>query len=886
MPHFDVVLSPHIQQQHEGWLTPGSSIEPIATDDVLFRPVFAPGWLAQTLAALLHQPPTPYIDMLHSLQIAPHTSTRTLQLHLYAIIAHGFTQWWRTQHSTKGSILTVTAQGIHLKPTITTTLQSHVLNDMCVEVQQYCKNMTMGLTRAVFQPPFTRVTLLPTAPHAFAGLDITWRFNFPAQLYNRHATAPNLTLLYDHPTPTTMPIGFDLQATFVEHFEGVLGATLHPTTHIAIRTVLDFIDVFYPQCFKQLADGTSAFNINAHQQRVVILMFMRIFNDFGLLSQSTRDVLYQHPTTKRLVYPTAVYDTDTQRPLYPFIYTRGDTYDAVIARFLALCPFTTVLWPVFRIRAYDTVISHTMLLEYMTSQLHLPVFPFPIMPIPTALGFAFADGFLCLSSKTHTGTVLRNPQVTWVPWIQADPKIHVCFAEQACNVSIASTIQLLSDLNMAPTTGTQPHWLAFLVASITDYQDPLLRAIYAIILIVLKQVRCFATATPVPIHAIDDTEAWHAITKAEWDCVEYMLMLLGWALGVHCDFPVIVWLQGAPNTGKSTLVTFVESLVRASSKLNPADNSKHMLNILHTTATNTITADSLVIVDDVQKPLPSLAIQLLCSITDPGPRGTLTCDPKGSTPLSLSKAHCHNVCVIGAANIPTSTAFGADEYSSGIYRRAFVFSLPTTTTDAHTDPKDLLNEDTVSAMLVALATLTGAYHSKRAGSRAPSPPTLIQALNASYEQQYSTNDINELVQHFITKYTRPAHDNVNKALPCATLYREFTRYCTKINPVYSKQLSRVKFITQVKKWIQDNMPPYVRYYARSYICTECNNIYNWQDPTGQSHEHWVSSTTQARENAALHECQCLIPDTQCTIIAKNDILANVTLCLPEHANAY
>lgn len=870
---------------------------PCIEHDVVLSPQITDQWCQRTLVRLMGHATLATQSILPILFANPETALQTLRNthaqrpdkilkalyeHIYVIVVHFIREWWQLNGLHQGTIVSITRRGVYFKMSLALTHSTTI--ELCTALANHVRLATVGLSSAIFAEPVT--TLVRAIGHnvhtpSFSGFNVALRGHVVALHMARYTHTLDLSQLYTEDGVETAPVGFDLVPQFQAKFASVLGMPLPPNAHQAIQTLIAFIGAIYPHCFKTAPDGSAVFSITVARQRSILLFFLRIFNDHGLLSRSTQDVLYKHPTKMRLMYPIPVYDTE-QTPLYPFIFTEGEHYDQVISAFLALCPFNTVLFPIFKIRSYDPVVDHPTFMEYLKTQNHLPLYPFPAMPDSTVVGFTFLDGFLCLGDKHRKGMEYTSPHLSWIPWAQANPRDHVGLAERTCHAFAGNQIDALLAITMH--TGEPPHyhWLYFFLQQLNGSTDPMFQAIYAIVLIVLKQLRSFTASTAVRVHDIEDMQAWQDMTVAEWECVEYLLMVMGWTLGVHCNFPVILWLQGAPNTGKSTIVSFVESMATTSAKLNPADNSKHLLNILHTTASGAIVADALVVVDDVQRPLPYLAIQQLCSIVDPGPSGSLSCDPKGADPLVLSKTQCRNVCAIGAANIPTSAAFGADEHSSGIYRRASVISLPVSSTDADTNPSDILAEPAVRAMLVVLATTIGYYHSKRCHSHAPKPPALLQALNTSYEQ-HCTDDIGDIVQQFVLSALSPAHANANKAVPCSDIHLEFNRYYQKniVTTAEKRHITKAKFTECLKQAIQAVFPDDgIRFYSKLVYCVECYNIYSWEDPTGQNHTHWLT-LTEAKANAQAKGCQCCIPGRDCRLISKNSVFSNLILRIAE-----
>jgi hypothetical protein len=866
-------------------LVPETALD--TTYDMVLYPQFTDQWFQRTLIRLLGHatlatrsilptlfanPATALPALQHRYSHRPNQILRALYDHIYVIIAHFIRQWWQAHGQHQGTIVSITKTGIYFKLSLVLTHTTVV--DLCTALTDHVRQATTGLSSTIFAEPLTTLERDATTP-PLTGFNLAWQGHVVALHAARYTHTLDLSQLYAG--VEAAQVGFDLVPQFQAKFATVLGLPLPPNAHQAIHKLVDFIGAIYPHCFKAAPDGSTVFAITASRQRSILLFFLRIFNDYGLLSRSAQDVLYKHPTKARLMYPVPVYDAE-QTPLYPFIYTEGEHYDRVISLFLALCPFNTVLFPIFKIRSYDPVVDHPTFMEYLKTQNHLPLYPFPAMPDPSVVGFAFLDGFLCLGDKQRKGMEYTAPHLSWVPWAQANSRDHVGLAERTCHAFVGDQIDALLAIPMHTEEPSQYHWLYFFIQQLNGPTDPMFRAIYAIVLIVLKQLRSFTASTAVRVHDINDMQAWQDMTVAEWNCVEYLVMVMGWTLGVHCNFPVILWLQGAPNTGKSTIVSFVESMATTAAKLNPADNSKHLLNILHPTASGAIVADALVVVDDVQRPLPYLAIQQLCSIVDPGPSGSLSCDPKGADPLVLSKTQCRNVCAIGAANIPTSIAFGADEHSSGIYRRASVVSLPVSSTEADTNPSDILAEPAVRAMLVVLATTTGFYHSKRCHSHAPKPPALLQSLNTNYEQ-HCTDDIGDIVQQFVLFALSPTHPDANKAMPCSDIHLEFNLYYQKkiASTAEKRHITKAKFTDCLKKAVQDVFPDEaIRYYAKLVYCVECYNIYSWEDPTGQNHTHWLT-LSEAKTNAQTKGCQCNTPGRDCRLISKNGVFSNLHL---------
>jgi len=456
---------------------------------------------------------------------------------------------------------------------------------------------------------------------------------------------------------------------------------------------------------------------------------------------------------------------------------------------------------------------------------------------------------------------------------------------QYYDVPMAALLQKLCPENLhgliQDGIDTKTHWLySFLLEQMQQGNQAYVTAIYCIATILLTQTQGHVDNTDFIMHAIGDVAGWENITYDEWDCIEFLLMCIGWTLGVHCKFPVILWLQGHPKTGKSTLLSFIESTVRSAFKLNASDNSKHMMGIVHR-SNGTIVADPVIVLDDVQRPLPQAAIPLLCSITDPGPTGDITCDPKGKDPITIDKTDCSNVCAIVASNISTRMAISnAEENTTGLPRRLFVLSFATHVSTSEHDPKEMLQCEEVRAMLLMLCVSIGHYYSFKANSRPPVAPTLLREMNTSYESG-CRDSIYDIMQNFVIACVKPLAVTENKALCAQDARHCFFSYCTKVGITIpeSKNISSTKFISNFTKILAEVFGTdysHIKLYGKLIYCIVCGNVYNWEDTTGMAKVNKLT-VAAARANAEAKNCTCASPQTRCSIIAKQQVYIHIAL---------
>lgn len=599
-----------------------------------------------------------------------------------------------------------------------------------------------------------------------------------------------------------------------------------PHIHLVARVCGQFLRFVEKECTSQV-NGEEKTTVLTKHQRLIILGLFYIYNNYGLLSDNNRDVFHAHPHKEELFYPISLDGLAIEDTL---VFRTGEQYMKVVHRFLSICPFQAILQPRFNVAAYEPIICKETFKEYIFG-MGLIAYAFPRMPEVIHTAYAFLDGILYMGKQTFKSlNEPKKPVLEFYPWDQAQKVLNheFCFLErQFYNVPIQVWYESINAISIFDQSYVGNHWLQAFVLHHLEFEDiAMVQGIYFITTILLPQLKedLDTEDGPFKMFHIHDVNGWSSITNQEWECIEYLIACCGWLLGVVCEFPVILWIQGAPGTGKSTILeTLIESTVSHCFKIIPSDRSKHMLHILNRTADGGVVADDVAIIDDLQTPLPKEVVAKLCSITDNGNKGSLSCEPKGQPIMSLDKWKMgnRNVRAAVASNIPLKRAIGALENETGIYRRSFCFTFHNRINQdlVPVNPKIILDSQTNKGAIITLCCIVGFKYSLKYKQVRPRAPPLLEKITHDYEFD-EFGDFRCTVSTFVRQTYQEVEENV--VVPRFKIKKSFDDWANRKDFKFSKRelenLMTVFSSVQTELFVNSNQ------FERLWYCWKCFRV--------------------------------------------------------------
>jgi hypothetical protein len=619
------------------------------------------------------------------------------------------------------------------------------------------------------------------------------------------------------------------------------------------------------------------------EKQFILIGLFRIYNHYGLLSESGLDPL-SAGECNQLYIPIEV-SCHSGKKVYNYVFRTGPEYYSVISKFLkTLCPVHTILHSEFDMKPWDKQLYKIDRFVLYMFENDLPTFPFPKIS-KFSSGYAFNDGFLYFGKDVLASDEVQSPILRFYSWDNpkefpeelATRKI-VFDDKQFYNTNIESVILKLHSGRQLPLPlDGHPHWLCTFVLDHLDRKEyTIVNAIYFLAIVLLTQTRQFYGEQEYLIHAFDDVQGWKNVKHEEWECFEYVMGCMGWVLGVVCRFPIILWLQGKPGTGKSSILSeFVAHVIRKTEHADPSDSSKHMLPILSRNGNGVVQCADALFFSDLQTMIPKDVVAKICSITDPGPKGSYTTNPKCKDHIEIEKRKKGNgnVSALVASNISAPNAIGKRESETGIYRRMFKisFNYPIPK-NSIVDPATVMKDRTVVAQLVALSCCIGYNRSNQyRNNTSMFIPSLMARMNSEYEEN-AHGDLVDLVSDFCRQSITHSDDNVG--LGKFTIKQAFSTYYNLKTDKHLTEKENNDFDTILESELMQMFGQnQVQYFQKIIMCDVCQRLHQWKENAVTS----FKSHMEAKEYAINNNITCGGSAMQCNIKTKRYVFTHVKL---------
>lgn len=817
-----------------------------------------------------------------------------------AIILNAFVSWWQSTHADSGTIKAIESNCILLDMHLNDGQSGTQLFERFTSF--YFKQNLRAATINLSLKTLFETNVVSQINMGFQGINIDISCDFPVM--NSQVAEDNSFLeRWPHMQDMYLNAEFHLgqienntvidpdsanfyELAFYNIFQGIDrfckdDGSLTDNANMAIHVCSRFLRFKKDESLGQNDDdeeNSKPKKFSGMEKGFILMGLFKIYNHYGLLSESGLDPL-SAGKGKQLYIPIEV-SCHSGRKVYNYVFRSGPEYQQVILTFLSkLAPVHSILQAEFDMQSFDTTLYNVERFERYMFGNELPTHPFPRVP-KFASGYAFNDGFLyfgkhVLDSDEDQSTILRfyswdNPKE--FPKELATRKV-VFDDKQFYNTNIEPVMLKLQSGRQLPTPQNgDVHWLCTFVLDHLERNDyDTVKAIYFLAIVLFTQTRQFHGEQDYLIHDIHDIQGWKSIQRDEWECLEYAMGCMGWVLGIVCKFPVILWLQGKPGTGKSSILSeFLAHVVRKTEHANPSDTSKHMLPILNRDSDGTIQCADAIFFSDLQTTIPKDVVGKLCSITDPGPKGSYTSDPKGKDPMELQKRKKGNgnVSALVASNISAPNAIGKQESETGIYRRmfkmSFNYSIPK---NSHVDPATVIKDYSVMGHLIAMSCCVGYNHSIQYNNNtAMFIPSLMAKMNSEYEE-CAHEDLSDLAYDFCRHAI--VHTTEEVGLVKSKIKQRFLNYCqTKERIITEKQQRDFEHILDAQILRQYGQ----KKYQKLMMCETCLRLHQWKGP---NHTESMSNISSAKEYAHENNIKCGGSSMHCDIRRKHNVFINL-----------
>lgn len=650
-----------------------------------------------------------------------------------------------------------------------------------------------------------------------------------------------------------------------------------PNVQICVRVLGRFYEILAEKLVTHDDNNEERFRKpSTALRKQVIWGTFYIYNNYGLLSETVRD---RYLSSNGNIVASLKVDGI---PYYKIFKSDMPAIDAIA---LAWKRFPwSVLENTFGIECTDSDFFHRNIKQEMLGdaeiQRHNPM-SLPALPRMSATSYAFQDGILYLGTSDECND--KKPVLEFYEWADL-PYIADCDADtrvfrqkQFIDVPVYGVCEYIL------AHQAEPGFLRTFMLEMLDKN--VFPCVYPIAIIILTQTRAKEDDGFQPFD-FKDRAVWEAITDDEWDAIRYVLCCIGWVLGVYCDFPVCLWLQGVADSGKSTIMTFVRSLLRETFVCNTTDDSKFSFSIATKMGDGTFKVADAFCFPDIQYKLSTAMPSKMCDLLDTD-GAEFPSEKKNQDPIAVPRELMgnRNVRSINASNIPINVAIPVNPEPMRRRSQVLSFNQKRYVAEAEDDtmltaddvedfnyrnPSWLLKQTHIRGPLVALCLTLGHLESQKWKNFNPSQPVLIRQMNAEFERDMAPDQA-RLVERFFEANTLVVARNV--AVSVKECWERFEVWYDNCFRFASKNKPTQQMFHQVVENIADfsiegrseTLVP--KYERKLFVCLKCHQVYSFRDLDSTERQFRFSRRRDAEANAQSKERRCKYHQqlTLCTI---------------------